>query len=94
MFLFSGLARTDVETGAKTTYAFPKGVFASEAPFCPRVGATSEDDGYLVTFTTDVAANASECQVFDAKELARGPVARVKLPMRIPSGTHATWMAG
>jgi carotenoid cleavage dioxygenase-like enzyme len=93
MFLFSGVAKTDVETGAKTTYAFPKGVFASEAPFCPRVGATTEDDGYLVTFTTDVAANTSECQIFDAKELARGPIARVKLPMRISSGTHATWMA-
>jgi len=96
LFLFSGLVRTDVETGAKSTYAFPKGVFASEAPFCPRVGAapgaTSEDDGYLVTFTTDVRANASECQVFDAKELARGPIARIALPMRISSGTHATWM--
>jgi carotenoid cleavage dioxygenase-like enzyme len=91
-FLFSGLVRTDVETGAKSKYAFPKGVFASEAPFCPRDGAKSEGDGYLVTFTTDLGSDSSECQIFDAQAIERGPEARVKLPMRIASGTHATWM--
>jgi carotenoid cleavage dioxygenase len=90
-FLFSGLVRTDVETGAKAKYAFPKGVFASEAPFCPRDGASTEDDGYLVTFTTDTNASSSECQIFDARALDRGPLARVRLPMKISSGTHATW---
>lgn len=92
-FLFSGLVRTDVETGTKSTYHFPKGVFASEAPFAPRDGAKSEDDGYLVTFTTSPGEGVSECQIFDARDLARGPVARVKLPMAISSGTHATWTA-
>jgi len=90
-FLFSGLVRTDVQTGAKSTYRFPKGVFASEAPFCPRDGATAEDDGYVVTFTTDMTTDTSECQVFDAKAIERGPIARIRLPMRISSGTHATW---
>ena len=90
-FLFSGLVRTDVETGAKSTYRFPKGVFASEAPFCPRDGAADEGDGYVVTFTTDMNADASECQVFVATDLARGPIARIRLPMRISSGTHAAW---
>jgi carotenoid cleavage dioxygenase-like enzyme len=93
-FLFSGLLRTDAQTGAKTRYAFPKGVFASEAPFCPRDGAQGEDDGYLVTFTTDVGSDASECQIFDARSIERGPIARVKLPMRISSGTHAAWAPG
>jgi carotenoid cleavage dioxygenase-like enzyme len=91
MFLFSGLVRTDVETGAKSTYRFPAGVFASEAPFAARVGAKSEDDGYLVTFTTNVGERSSECQIFDARDVARGPLARVKLPMPIASGTHAAW---
>jgi carotenoid cleavage dioxygenase len=90
-FLFNGLVRTDVTTGAKTTYRFPKGVFASEAPFCPRKGATAEDDGYLATFTIDMNEDASECQLFDARSIERGPIARVRLPMRISSGTHATW---
>ncbi|CAN5139042.1 carotenoid oxygenase family protein [soil metagenome] len=90
-FLFNGIVRTDMLTGAKSTYQFPKGVFASESPFCPRIGATDEDDGFIVTYTIDVASDCSECQIFDAKNLAGGPIARVRLPMRISSGTHATW---
>ena len=90
-FLFNGLQRTDMVTGRKSTHMFPKGVFASESPFCPRPGATEEDDGWVVTFTIDVAGDCSECQIFDAKDIAAGPIARVRLPMRISSGTHATW---
>jgi carotenoid cleavage dioxygenase len=46
----------------------------------------------VVTFTIDVPNDTSECCLFDARALERGPIARVKLPMRISSGTHATWM--
>ena len=35
----------------------------------PRVGATGEDDGYLVTLTTDMNADASYCVVFDAARI-------------------------
>jgi carotenoid cleavage dioxygenase len=90
-FLFNGFLRTDTETGAQQTLRLPPGVFASEAPFCPRTGAESEDDGYLVTFTIDTNADRSECLILDARTIDRGPIARVRLPMRISSGTHATW---
>ena len=90
-FLFAGLVRTDTQTGTQQRYDFPKGVFASESPFAPRVGAKDEGDGYVVTFTTDVANDRSECQIFDARDVAKGPICRVRLPMRISSGTHATW---
>jgi carotenoid cleavage dioxygenase len=90
-FLFNGFVRTDVDTGAQQTLRLPPGVFASEAPFCPRTGAKSEDDGYLVTFTIDVNQDRSECLILDARAIDKGPIARVRLPMRISSGTHATW---
>ncbi len=60
----------------------------------PRLGGTAEDDGYLVTLTTDMNADASYCVVFDAARLADGPVCVLRLPERISSGTHATWAAG
>ncbi len=91
MFLFSGLVRYDLERGTKESYAFPEGVFASESPIAPRVGTADEADGYVVTFTSDVRNDTSECQIFDARNIARGPLARVRLPHRISSGTHATW---
>jgi carotenoid cleavage dioxygenase len=93
-FLFDGIVKHDVVAGAEERYAFADGVFASETPFAPRPQPTSEDDGYLVTFTTDMNNDASECQIFDAQRIADGPVARVRLPERISSGTHSFWMPG
>ena len=60
----------------------------------PRVGSAAEDDGYLVTLTTDMNADASYCLVFDAARVADGPVCKLALPERISSGTHSTWAPG
>jgi carotenoid cleavage dioxygenase len=90
-FLFDGIVKLDVETGAEARYRFPDGVFASESPFAPRPGAVNEDDGYLVTFVTDMNEDRSECQVFDARDITAGPIARLALPERISSGTHSHW---
>ena len=90
-FLFDGLVKHDLQTGAEQRWAFGAGVFGSETPFAPRPGAASEDDGYLVTFTTDVGQDRSECQVFDAADITAGPIAKVRLPERISSGTHSCW---
>ncbi len=66
-------------------------MFGSETPMAPRTGATAEDDGYLVTFVTDMNEDRSECLVLDAADITAGPVARIRLPERIASGTHSCW---
>lgn len=60
----------------------------------PYLGAADEDDGYLVTLVSDVAADTSECVILDARDIAAGPVCRIVLPERICAGTHATWANG
>ena len=57
----------------------------------PALDASAEDDGYVVSFVTDMNTDSSECVVLAASDLARGPVARIRLPHRISSGTHACW---
>ena len=98
-FLFDGIVKFDSTLGTVVDeYRFPPGVFASESPFAPRHEATlvpataaNEDDGYVVTFTTNMIDDCSDCLIFDARNLAAGPVAAVRLPTRISSGTHAWW---
>jgi carotenoid cleavage dioxygenase len=90
-FLFDGIVKHDWSGGPSQHYTFPEGVFASESPFAPR--GPDEDDGYLVTLVTDMGNDRSECQIFDAREVSRGPVARLLLPERISSGTHSCWHA-
>ena len=93
-FLFDGLVRHDVASGSEQRIGFGDGVYGSETAMAPRVGSTGEDDGYLVTLTTDMNADASYCLVFDAARIADGPVCKLQLPERISSGTHSTWVAG
>jgi carotenoid cleavage dioxygenase len=93
-FLFDGLVRHDLQTGAEDRYAFDDGVYGSETAMAPRIGSSAEDDGYLVTLTTDMNADASYCLVFDAARVGDGPVCKLALPERISSGTHSTWAPG
>jgi carotenoid cleavage dioxygenase len=90
-FLFDGIVRYDLDTGAIARWKYPAGTYASESPMAPKPGATDEDAGWIVTFTSDVARDRSECHIFDAAHLADGPIARLALPERISSGTHACW---
>ena len=53
---------------------------------------SEEDDGYLVTYVYDEVKNESECVVYDAKTMNNKPVARVKLPSRVPYGFHCTFV--
>ncbi len=90
-FLFDGLIRLDVETGERQDYRFPEGVYASESPMAPRLGSQAEDDGYVVSFTTDMNNDSSACLVFAAEDISAGPIASLSLPQRICVGTHSYW---
>ena len=50
-----------------------------------------ESVGCVVTFTTDMNEDKSECLVFAADDVSAGPIARFRLPKRLCSGTHACW---
>jgi carotenoid cleavage dioxygenase len=91
---FHGLVKYDLETGTPEVADYGPGIYGSEAPFVPRPGATEEDDGWLVTFVTDVNTWSSQCWIYDARALSDGPIAKVALPGRVPAGFHATWMPG
>jgi carotenoid cleavage dioxygenase len=91
---FDALVKYDLQTGNHTRWEYGKGIFGSEAPFAPRQGSVGEDDGYIVTITTDTNDWTSACEIFDASQIEAGPVAKVALPHRVPAGFHATWMPG
>ena len=93
-FLFTGLVKHDLARGTSQTLEFGDQCYGSESPFAPRVNARDEDDGYLVSFITDMKRDCSECWLIDAKHFADGPVCRIVLPQRIASGTHSTWANG
>lgn len=64
----------------------------SEPWFAPADNPKSEDHGYVVTFCWNNKTKIQELQVFDALDINKGPVARIKMPSRVPPGFHACWM--
>ena len=93
MFLMDGWVKHDLQTGATQELRLAAGRYCSESPFAPRVGAVAEDDGYLLSFIIDENTGTSECWVIDAQHIEAGPLARIRLPQKICSGTHACWAA-
>ncbi len=94
---FHALVKYDHSDAGRKRYVYEPGWCASEAPFAPRHGVRAEageDDGYVVTIATHKGTFESECWVFSARDVERGPLARVKLPARVPSGFHAAWIPG
>lgn len=93
-FLFDGFVRHDVDTGDDQVLRLPDGVYGSEVGVARRPDASAEDDVWVTTLTTDVANDRSECWILDGRRISDGPVARLRLPERISSGTHAAWAPG
>lgn len=64
----------------------------SEPWFAPADNPQSEDHGYVITFVWNDKTSTEELQIFDALDISKGPVSRVKIPHHIPVGFHACWM--
>jgi carotenoid cleavage dioxygenase len=92
MPVFDGEMKYDNETGEIQVHQFGDGRESGEAVFAPRINAKSEDDGYVICFVYDENLGTSECQIIDALRFEDEPVARIKIPQRVPHGFHASWV--
>jgi carotenoid cleavage dioxygenase-like enzyme len=91
--MFDGVIKYDLERRSSAAHTYPAGWFGGETAFCPRVGSTAEDDGYLCTFVADEATGASELYVLDARNVSDAPLARIRIPQRVPTGYHTWWVS-
>ena len=89
---FDSIVRYDLATGDGEVYCFGSGHFVGEAVFAADPDGDGEDDGWLVAFVYDVAADTSRFCVLDAADIASGPVAAVELGRRVPFGFHGSWL--
>jgi carotenoid cleavage dioxygenase len=88
----SGLVRYDLEAGKREVFDGRGTCLPSEAVFVPAGADASEGEGWLLAYLHDRACGPSEFAVFDATRLSAGPIARVKLPLRIPLGFHGSFV--
>lgn len=88
--MFDCIHHYDWHTRTLDTYVPGEGISCGEPAFVPRPNG-AEGDGYLMTLLFNKDANSSDLAILDARHAAAGPVARVKLPHRIPAGLHGAW---
>ena len=91
---FTALIKYDVEKKTSQIHDFGNTFEIGEAVFVPKANSTSEDDGYLILFVYNKIENSGECVLLDAKNMRDEPLARIKMPRRVPSGLHGSWMSG
>ena len=53
----------------------------------------AEGDGWLVAVVYRGTEDRSDFVVFDAQDVAAGPIATAKVPRRVPFGFHGNWRA-
>ena len=79
-------------------YVFPVGRHGSSPEFIPRKGSTDDTDGYIVCVVVsddDSQTNSTgdEIWIFQADDLAKGPIARLGHPqLDMPFTLHSCWM--
>jgi carotenoid cleavage dioxygenase len=90
----SVVVRYDRRGGPSAHHDFGPGRFPSEPVFVPRSSDAREEDGFVLCTVYDGPEDASYVVVLDAQNLAREPLARARLPRRIPMGFHGNFAPG
>lgn len=87
-----GVIKWDRRSGTSSVHAFASALQPDETFFVPRSARADEDDGFLLTYVYDRATDRTDLYVLDAAHLAGEPLAKVKLPFRVPFGFHGLWV--
>lgn len=86
---YNSIEHYNVATGAKQSFAFNGNV--SEPMFIPKSDSAAEGEGYVLTVVHDRDTNMSDMCVFDAQNIAAGPLGKAKVSHRVPVCFHGTW---
>jgi carotenoid cleavage dioxygenase-like enzyme len=89
----SAIAHIDHQTGKRQVYALSGGDATSEPVFTPRSADAAEGDGWITAVVYRAGEDRSDMLVFDALDIARGPIAAAEMPRRVPFGFHGNWVS-
>ncbi|MFH8337634.1 carotenoid oxygenase family protein [Streptomyces sp. AM6-12] len=90
---YDALRWYDVRAGGATARTWDAGdLSVGEPVFAPVPGTRGPEHGYWLTFATDRTDDTSWLLVLPGADPPDGPVARVRIPVRVPLGLHGTWL--
>jgi carotenoid cleavage dioxygenase len=63
-----------------------------EPTFIPKSDKSNEGEGYLVALVNRYDEMRSDLVLLDAQHVDEGPVATIRLPLRLRQGLHGSWV--
>ena len=57
------------------------------------VADAAEGDGWVTAVIWRAGENRSDLAIFEAQDIAKGPIAITEMPRRVPFGFHGNWAA-
>ncbi|KAL4194118.1 hypothetical protein AMTRI_Chr05g67090 [Amborella trichopoda] len=94
---FEELGASHLQKGGKKRikveyHRLEKNEFCDGVVFVARPGSTEEDDGWILCFIHNENTNTSHVHMIDAKKFEGAPVAKIKIPHRVPYGFHGSFL--
>lgn len=91
-FLMNTLVHLDHQTSRQRIVWCGTGASFQEPVFAPKRADAGEGEGYLLAVVNMLKENRSNVTVLDATRLDEGPLATIKLPIRLRAGLHGSWV--
>lgn len=79
------------EFGLRDVYFAGPTMTFQEPTFIPREGG-AEGEGYLIALLNHLDELRNDVVIFDAQNLAKGPLAVIHLPLKLKLGLHGNWV--
>ena len=90
--VINSITHYDLATGKEQSWWCGPDSALQEPAFIPRSAQSAEGDGWLIALVDNHHTNYSDLCLFDALDVATGPVMRAKLPIRLRQGLHGNWV--
>ena len=88
---FGPAMKHDLERGTTEVHDYGRARMTSEPVFVRKPGASSEDEGWILSYVYDSDRHQSDVVILDAQDFAGDPIATIHLPVRVPFGFHGGW---
>lgn len=88
------LGHVDVVSGTTESWQAPDTLIVQEPCFIPRTKDAAEGDGWIIQAATNAVSMLTEVNLFEATAIANGPIATIKLPLRLKPAFHGSWADG
>jgi len=88
----NAIAHLDLQTGERQMFELDGADATSEPVFVARSSDAAEGDGWITAVVYRADEDRSDLLIFEALDLAKGPLGVAKAPRRVPFGFHGNWV--